>query len=96
MSDKDKSKWMAVLNPGFISSDHSMSGTDSEDDALVTQPFEWRSKKVTEFFYQLDVHVEEGKSAQAKKQTKERVLADCPSSRSPPDGKYPSWALADN
>lgn len=37
MSDKDKSKWMAV-HPGFISSDHSTSGSDSEDDALVTQP----------------------------------------------------------
>lgn len=96
MSDKDKSKWMAVLHPGFISSDHSTSGSDSEDDALVTQPLEWRSKKVTEFFYQLDVYVEEGKSAQAKKQTKERVLADQPSSRNPPGGKFPSWALADN
>ena len=38
MSDKDKSKWMAVLNPSFISSDHSVSGTDSEDDTLVVQP----------------------------------------------------------
>lgn len=37
---------------------------------------------MTEFFYQLDVHVEEGKSAQAKMQTKERALANCPSSRS--------------
>ena len=94
MSDKDKSKWMVVLNPGFISSDHS--GTDSEDDARVTQPLEWRSKKVTEFFYQLDMHLEEGKSAQAKKQTRERVLANHPSSRSPPGGNFPSWALADN
>lgn len=39
MSDKDKSKWMTVLVPGFVSSDHSCS--DSEDDALVTQPLEW-------------------------------------------------------
>ena len=71
MPDKEKSKWMTVLHPGFISSDHSASGTDSEDDTLVTQPLEWRSKRVTEFFYQLDVYVEEGKSAQAKKQMKE-------------------------
>ena len=96
MSEKDKSKWMAVLHPGFISSDHSASGTDSEDDTLVTLPLEWRSKKVSEFFYQLDVHVEDSKSAQAKKQTKERVLADCSSSRSPPEGKFPSWALTGN
>ena len=93
MSDKDKAKWMGVLHPGFISSDHSASGTDSEDDTLVTQLLEWRSKKVTEFFYQLDVYAEDGKSAQAKKQTKDRVLADCPSLRSPPQGKFPSWAL---
>lgn len=74
MSDKDKSKWMAVLHPGFILSDNSASGTDSEDDTLVIQALEWRSKKVMEFFYQLDVYVEEGKSAQAKKQTKECLL----------------------
>ena len=96
MSDMEKSKWMAVLHPGFVSSDHSASGTDSEDDTLVTQPLEWRSKKVTEFFYQLDAYVEEGKSAQAKKQTKERMFVDCPSSRTPPKGKFPSWALAGN
>ena len=57
---------------GFVSSDHSYS--DSEDDALVTQPLEWRSTKVAEFFYQLDAYADEGKSAQGKKQTKERVL----------------------
>ena len=34
---------MTVLVPGFVSSDHSCS--DSEDDALVTQPLEWRSEK---------------------------------------------------
>ena len=39
------------------------------------------------FFYQLDVHVEEGKSAQAKKQMKKKVLADCPSSQSSPGGQ---------
>ena len=82
---------MAVLHPGFVSSDHSVSGTDSEDDTLVTQPLEWRSK-VTEFFYQLDAYVEEGKSAQARKQTKERVLADCRLPRTPPEGKFP-WLL---
>ena len=37
-------------------------------------------QKGDRIFYQLDIHIEEGKPAQAKKQTKERVLADCPSS----------------
>ena len=59
----------------------------------MTQPLEWRSNKVAEFFYQLDAYADEGKSAQAKKQTKERVLADRSSSRAPPKGKFPSWAL---
>ena len=81
---------MTVFHPGFISTDHSASGTDSEDDTLVTKPLEWRSKKATEFFYELDVNVEEGKSAQAKKQTKERVLANRPSCCPPPEGKFPS------
>lgn len=67
MSDRDKSKWMTVLVPGFVSSDHSCS--DSEDEALVTQPLEWRSTKVEEFFYQL---AEEGKSAQVKKNRRKR------------------------
>lgn len=50
MPDKEKSKWMTVLHPGFISSDHSASGTDSEDDTLVTQPLEWRSTKGDRIF----------------------------------------------
>ena len=74
ISDKEKSIWMAALHPGFVSSDLSVSGTDSEDDTLVTQPLEWRSDKVTEFFYQLDAYVEESKSAHARKQTKECLL----------------------
>ena len=72
MYHKDKAKWMGV-HPGFILSDHSASGTDCEDDTLVTQLLEWRSKKVTEFFYQLDVYAEDGKSAQAKKQSASRL-----------------------
>ena len=87
MSVKEKSKWMSVLVPGFMSSDYSCS--DSEDDALETRPLPWRSQKVTDFFYNLDVHAEDVKSAQAKKQTKERVLSDAPSSRQRPSGKFP-------
>ena len=91
MSAKEKSKWMTVLVPGFMSSDYSCS--DSEDDSLGTRPLPWRSQKVTDFFYALDAHAEGAKSAQAKKQTKERVLSDLPSSRECPSGKFPQWAV---
>ena len=91
MSERDKAKWMAVLVPGFMSSDHS---SDSEDDtALVTQPLSWRTEKVTEFFYQLDAFIEQGKSSQARKQTKERVLAEEASPRAAPKGKFPPWVV---
>ena len=46
-------------------------GSDSENDALVTQPLEWRSTKVAEFFYQLDAYADEGKWVRSKQK---RVL----------------------
>ena len=85
---------MSVLVPEFVSSDYSCS--DSEDDheqLLVTQPLEWRAQKVTDFFYQLDQYAKDSKSAQARKQTKTRVLSDTSSMRSKPSGKFPSWGM---
>ena len=81
---------MTVMTPEFMSSDHSCS---ESEDTLETKPLEWRSRKVTQFFYNLDEHSEKGKSAQSKKQTKPRVLSDCPSTRHSPAGKIPSWAV---
>ena len=93
LAEKDKAKWMNIIVPGFISSDYSCS--DSEEDTLVTQTLEWRSSKVTDFFYQLDQHADGAKSAQARKQTKSRVLSDTPSVCTKPSGKSPSWAITE-
>ena len=73
----------------FISSDYSDS--DGDGSALQTRPLQWRSKKVNDFFTQLDEAATKNKSSQAKQQTKGRVMSYQPSIREAPSG--PAWAL---
>lgn len=95
MSAKDKTKWMKVLVPDFMSSEYSTEDS-ADEDILVTRQLMWRSQKVQKFFHELDSHCEEMKSKQAKKQTKNRALSDTASTRPPPTGNFPNWARTQN
>lgn len=95
LPEKDKIKWMSIINVDFMSSEESMqcSGDDqSEEVPLLTKILPWRAQKVTKFFKVLDGFNEKEKSAQSKKQTKKRIISDIESERSIPI-KSPSWAL---
>ena len=86
---EDKEKWSKVLITDMMSSEES-----DEENINCVKPLPWRSAIVEEFFYDLDEQYISGKSAQAKRQTKERIQGSVPSSRSPPAG-MPRWALND-
>ena len=66
--------------------------SDEEENVNFVKPLPWRSAIVEEFFYDLDEQYVSGKSAQAKRQTKDRVQGTEPSSRTAPEG-MPRWAL---
>ena len=91
-SEKNKKKWMTVITSEFMSSEES----DSDGGGcLFKKELPWRSRKVSNFFAELDAFVDESKSKVAKRQTRQRVLNGEPSSRSIPSGKqFPSWALS--
>lgn len=71
MPEKDKMKWMSIINADFMSSEESMqdSGDDestSEEVPILTKILPWRAPKVTKFFKVLDGFNEKEKSAQSK------------------------------
>ncbi len=66
----DKEKWQKVLIAEMMSSE------ESEDDKILVKSLPWRSNKVRRFFYALDDQLYSEKSAQAKRQTKERIVGD--------------------
>ena len=74
-----------------------MSSEESGSDGvgcLFKKELPWRSKKVSDFFAELDAFVDGSKSNVAKRQTRQRMLAGDVSDRSIPSGKqFPSWAI---
>lgn len=83
------------MNVDFMSSEESIQGSGDDEhveEPLLTKILPWRASKVTKFFRILDEFNEKDKSAQSKKQTKERIFSDIESARGVPD-KSPSWAL---
>lgn len=88
MPSATKDKWAKVLQPDTMSSEES--DTDSED--VFIKPIPWRAECVNSFFLQLDEKRMERKTSQAKRQRKNRMIADTPSTRSAPAG-LPKWAI---
>lgn len=89
MAPKEKEKWSKV----FISELHS-SEESGEEDVIIVKTLPWRSDRVTQMFHQLDEKVQEGKSSQAKRQKKRRVVGVNNSTRPKPSG-LPKWAVVD-
>ena len=77
----------------FTSALHSSEESDEDGEIIIVKPLLWRSERVTEMFHQLDQKIEEGKSAQAKRQKRRRVMGVEPSARPQPPG-LPKWAVA--
>ena len=88
MSSKVKAKWEKILRIDVISSEES--ATDSED--IFVKPIPWRSTLVHDFFVELDSKSMEGKTAQAKRQRKRRMVSHINSNRNVPSG-LPKWAI---
>ena len=64
----------------------------ADDDTIVVKPLPWRSSKVTDFFQNLDTLGSEGKTSQAKRQRRQRVISTSASQRSKPT--LPAWAIS--
>ena len=75
-----------------------MSSEESNDDdefTIIVKPLPWRSLKVTRFFEALDDAGAESKTAQARRQRRQRVIGATPSERSVPAALLlPSWVCA--
>ena len=89
LSEKEKEKWMKVLSPDMQSSEES---DEQDEGVIIVKTLPWRAEKVTKMFRQLDEKIEEGKSAQAKRQRRKRVLGVENSVRSLPL-EAPKWAV---
>ena len=86
LTDEKKSKWMKIVTNDFMSSE------ESDGENLTVHPLPWRSDYVNRMFERIDVYCKAHRSAQANRQSKNRVEGSC-SKRSPPEGDYPEWSL---
>lgn len=88
MPDKEKEKWLKGFTAEMMSSEES----EDDDDVITVKPLPWRSERLTTMFYRLDNRVESGKTTQAKRQKRKRVLGVIASTR-PQADDVPQWAL---
>ena len=89
MSQKEKEKWGKVLVPEMMSSEES----DVENDDVITvKPISWHAERVRAFLHRLDSKVTVAKSAQSKRQRKQRVESSGNSNRAKP-ATLPNWAV---
>ncbi len=88
-NDADQKKWRLVLEANMMSSEES-----GDEDELYVKPLTWRADRVNKFLMDLDDEFHSSKSAQAKRQTKQRIHADKSSQRPiPPD--LPAWVISE-
>lgn len=97
LSEKNKAKWMAVMQAELISSEESISSNENDDNdeeekPLIIKTIPWRAPKVDKLFKVLDDFSQKEKSAQSKKQTKQRIVSGIESTRHIPEN-VPQWAL---
>lgn len=74
----------------MMSSEESASG---EEDSVTVHPLQWRSQYVNKMFQNIDNYLKVRKSAQASRQTKDRIVGS-QSSHAPPSNNVPSWAVS--
>ena len=86
MPEKEKEKWRKVFIPQMVSSEESC-----DEDTIAIKPLGWRSERVDSLFHKLDSEIEQGKTTQARRQKKERVISEIYSTRDPPN--LPKWAV---
>ena len=88
MSEKEKEKWRKVMCADVMSSEES----DVENDGIVlVKELPWRSQLVSDFFGSLDDRISEGKTSQAIRQRKKRVMSVVPNACS----KHPNGPCSD-
>ena len=93
LPEQQKEKWRKIVVAEMMSSEESDAADD--DDTIIVKPLPWRSSKVADFFQNLDALGSDGKTSQAKRQRRQRVLSTCASQR--PKPALPAWAVsADN
>ena len=68
------------------------SGNEGEEQVIHVKPLPWRSEVVNKMMKKLDENIYQGRSAQAKRQLKQRVPSLTDSSRAKPqDESKPTW-----
>ena len=85
LPEEARQKWLKVMVNEMMSSEES-----GDDDKVLVHPIPWRTEYVNKMFRSIDNYCKARKSAQAKRQMKEREYAG-QSCRVAPSG-MPSWA----
>ena len=85
----DKDKWKKIFVPDIVSSEESDSGNE---DNIVVKSLAWRSERVNKMFHLLDEEIEKGKTTQARRQKRQRVIGTEASTRQAPTD-FPDWAV---
>lgn len=85
LSQAEKDKWMKAMVMDMMSSE------ESEGESIAVKALPWRSKRVEDFIKMIDDQADSQKSLQAKRQSKNRVLAGVSSRPKPTCLVVPSW-----
>ena len=89
-NEEEKEKWSKALKMELMSSEES--DIEDEKEVLIHHPIPWLSSTVQTFKKKLDEEIIKGKSPQAKRQRKDRVLGRPPTRPLPTDSEnFPTW-----
>ena len=86
LTEEARQKWLKVMVNEMMSSEES-----GNDDKVIVHSLPWRTDYVNKMFRNIDSYSKARKSAQAKRQMKEREYAE-QSTRAAPCG-MPTWAI---
>ena len=80
--ERQRTHWQAAIIKELMSSEES--GNEGDEDVIHVKPLPWRSEVVNKMMTKLDEKINQGRSAQAKRQLKQRVPSLMESSRAKP------------
>ena len=86
LTEQSRQKWLQVMVNDMMSSEES-----GEDDMVVVHPISWRTDYVNKMFHSIDNYCKARKSAQARRQMKQRITGSESGRVAPTD--MPSWAV---
>ena len=89
LTEQARDKWLKVMVNEMMSSEES-----GDEDKVVVHPLQWRTDYVNKIFHKIDSYSITRKSAQARRQMKERangLLSTCVAPSS-----MPSWFVIGN